>query len=474
MTSDWMTMVMTTTGTSRTLNDMMNMKKNFVYIILAVLSVMTVACSRDAESSTGQEQSQTFTYPLHLEVMLNDFEQGITRSDYNWPAMSQIYLQFHIGNSLVQGTATYSQTTKLWTVTTSQQIASDTDGDCEAYYFVNASGTSSQTVTLTANSIVYQDTEGSFTFMEDNVMSVKILLSPRTGRVRFKGKASDKFGISGLAYHTSYNIANNTFTTNGTKLSSTFDKAGDTDYYYVYFSDSDKRQLTVDGTGKGAFIRSFGEGVLAVGQSGYITLPSADNIPTGWTLINIDNQKEITLPTVSAVDVSKLRSHFATVTASVTSLGNGTLNEVGFIYSTSSDPTPTNGTKVECGKNTTIEARLASLTAKTTYYIKAYAVNERGTAYGNVVQFTTLSEEEDGTGFGREDFDEDEDLNDNPSSSGTIGKEGYSDDEDLNNASSSNGTIGKDGFGNDEDLNNASSSNGTIGKDSFDNDENWN
>lgn len=471
------------------------MKKNYVYIILAVLTVMTVACSHDEGNSANQEQGQKYTYPLCLEVAFNSFEQGITRSDYSWPAMSQIYLQFHIGNSLVQGTATYSQATELWTVTTSQQIAADTDGDCEAYYFVNASGTTSQAVTLTAKSVVYQDTEGSFTFTEDNVMSVKILLSPRTGRVRFKGKASEKFGISGLTYHTSYNIANNTFATSSTKLSSTFDKAGDTDYYYVYFSDSDKRQLTVDGTGKGVFMRSFGETVLTAGQSGYITLPSADNIPTGWTLINTDNKKEITLPTVSAVDISKLRSHFATATASVTSLGNGTLSEVGFIYSTSSDPTPVNGTKVACGKATTIEARLASLTAKTTYYIKAYAINERGTTYGNVVQFTTLSEEEDGTGFGREDFSEDENLNDHSSSSGTIGKDGYGDDEDLNNTSSSSGTvkkngyddeedlnnvssssgtIGKDGYSNDEDLNNASSSNGTIKKDSFNNDENWN
>ena len=101
----------------------------------------------------------------------------------------------------------------------------------------------------------------------------------------------------------------------------------------------------------------------------------------------------------------------------------------------------------------TIEARIASLTAKTTYYIKAYAVNERGTTYGNVAHFTTLSEEEDGTGFGRDEFGEDEDLNDNSSSDGSIGKEGYGVDEDLNNGSSSNGSINKNSFENDENWN---------------------
>ncbi|MBR2113249.1 MAG: hypothetical protein IJ929_01060 [Prevotella sp.] len=429
------------------------MKKPFFNIILAAVGMIMAACSQDSTISSEQNQPQSYTYSLQLDAVINGFGQGTTRSTYTWTNGTQIYLQFHVGENCIQGTAKYSQATGQWTVTTSQQIAADTDGDCEAYYFVNASGTSSQAITLNTQSIIYQDLEGSFTFTEDQVMSVKVLLSPRTGRVRFKGKASTKFSVSGLSFHTGYNLASNSFTTNSTKLSSAFDKEGDTDYYYVYFTEVNKRQLTVDGIGKGAFIRSFDETVLSVGQSGYITLPAADNIPSGWTLINTDNQKEITLPTISGVDVSKLRSHFATATASVTSLGNGTLSEVGFIYSTSSDPTTTNGTKLACGQLATIEARIASLTAKTTYYIKAYAVNERGTTYGNVAHFTTLSEEEDGTGFGRDEFGEDEDLNDNSSSDGSIGKEGYGDDEDLNNGSSSNGSINKNSFENDENWN---------------------
>ncbi len=451
------------------------MKKNFIYYtIVMALSLIISACSNDPEPVVGMKEQQAYTYILNLDVQINDFEQSMTRSAYTWPDGSTLYLQFYVGTNRILGTASYNKSTSQWTITTSQEITADTDGDCEAYYFVNAGGTTSQSITLNAQSIIYQDTEGSFTLTEDRVMSVKLQLSPRTGRVRFKGSASSKFGITGLTYNTSYNISTNTFSTSTSKLSSSFDKEGDTGYFYVTFTDAANRQLTVDGTGKGAFIRSFGEGVLAVGQSGYITLPSADNIPTGWTLINIDNQKEITLSTVSTVDISKVRSHFATATATVSSLGNGTLSEVGFIYSTNSNPSITNGTKVACGKTATIEARLASLTAKTTYYIKAYAINERGTAFGNITQFTTLSEEEDGTGFGREDYGEDEDLNGNSSSEGTITKEGYGDDEDLNNSSSSSGTIGKDGYGNDEDLNNTSSSSGTIGKDGYGSDDDLN
>ena len=449
-------------------------RKNIFYAVLAVLFLIMTACSNESDSSEDQKVSQLYTYRLHLDAAVSGFGQGITRSAYTWDDGSQIYLQFHVGSGLIHGTAKYSQSTGLWTITTNQQIAVDTDGDCEAFYFVNASGTSSQAVTLNSQSIIYQDIEGSFIFTEDKVMSVKILLSPRTGRVRFKGNASSKFGVSGLSYHTGYNFATNTFTTNNAKLSSSFDKEGDTGYYYVCFSDAAKRQLTVDGIGKGVYVRNFGEDVLLAGQSGYISLPSVDNLLVGWTLINTDNNQEITLPTVSVTEISKLRSRFATATANVSNLGNGTLNEVGFIYSTNSDLILANSTKVVCGKSSTIEARLVSLTAKTTYYIKAYAINERGTTYGSVANFTTISEEEDGTGFEREDFAEDEDLNNNSSSKGTINKEGYDEDEDLNNNSSSKGTINKEGYDNDEDLNNSSSSNGTINKGGFENDENWN
>ena len=232
--------------------------------------------------------------------------------------------------------------------------------------------------------------------------------------------------------------------------------------------------MIVLGEGKGAYLRSFGEGVLAIGQSGFITLPSAGSVPAHWTFVNVDNLEVITLPTLSAVSVSKLRSHYATAEASVTGLGNGTLTETGFIYSTDSDPSETNGTKVACGKLMNFSVRLSGLMAQTTYYMKAYARNELGTAFGVVACFTTLSEEEDGSSFGKDGYGDDDNLNDNHSVDGNFGKDGYGDDDNLNDNHSADGSFGKDAWGDDDNLNDNNSADGGFGKDGFDDDEDWN
>ncbi|MBR0038350.1 MAG: hypothetical protein IJP70_12040 [Bacteroidales bacterium] len=471
------------------------MKRICIYSIALLLSLLTESCYRESEiSGPASKPESLFSYRLFLEAELTGFGQP-TRSSYAWEEGARLYLQLKIGDNRIPGVANYSQTDGQWTITTSRQIEPDTDGDCEAYFFRNDAGTSSQSVSLNARSAIYQDVEGSFTFTEDSEMFVKLLLSPRTGRVRFKGQASAKFGVSGLQYHTEYNITTNTFEISKNKISSSFDKSGDTDYFYVGFSNVSQRQLVVDATGQGVFIRSFDDAVLAAGQSGFISLPSTDNVLQGWTLVNIENQKEIVLPTVSAVEVSKIRSHFATAIASVSDLGNGTLSEAGFIYSVSNKPSFDNGTKVVCGKSSMLETRLAMLTAKTSYFIRSFATNERGSSYGEVVQFTTLSEEEDGTEFGVQHYGEDEDLNPsadgegsfekngygteedltgNTSSEGTIGKDGYGDDDSLTNETSSEGTINKEGYGQDEDLNGKSSSESIIGKEGFGEDEDLN
>ena len=448
--------------------------KKIVSILLVTVALVCASCSTEHQPSPINEP--VCTYKVRLTADVRGFDTGTTRADdeYQWPDMARLYLRFHYGTDVVTGTAVYSQGTDEWTVTTSQSLPTDTDGDCEAYYFVNALVSSNgQTISLSAQSTVYQDTEGTFVLTEDNMMAVRLMLTPRTGRIRFKGKPSTTFALTGLANIATYNIATNMFVMSDAKLTGQTDAEGDTEYYYVSFRDTDKRQLTMDATGKGAYLREFGDHVLAAGESGYITLPSTDDIG-GWTLVNKDNQQPITLAAVSTTEVSNLRSRFATLQATVADLGNGTLSETGFVYATTSNPTVANGTKVTKGKSAQLDIRISDLTELTTYYVRAYAINERGIAYGNATSFTTLSAEEDGTIFGKDGYGEDEDLNGDSGSGGTIGKDGYGDDEDLNSTSGSSGTIGKGGYGNDEDLNSRSSSSGTINKDGYSNDENWN
>jgi uncharacterized protein (TIGR02145 family) len=73
----------------------------------------------------------------------------------------------------------------------------------------------------------------------------------------------------------------------------------------------------------------------------------------------------------------------------VTADGNATVTERGVVYATTQTPTTSN-TKVVVGNGTgTFTTNITGLTAATTYYVRAYAINSQGTAYGSQQTFTT-------------------------------------------------------------------------------------
>lgn len=98
--------------------------------------------------------------------------------------------------------------------------------------------------------------------------------------------------------------------------------------------------------------------------------------------------QEVTVPVLSAVTMGTIRTTSAEIEATVTSLGNGTLREAGFVYSTSQYPT-LDDIIFSCGRSTTLKATIQGLTPDTRYYVRAYATNEKGIAYGAEKAFTT-------------------------------------------------------------------------------------
>ena len=94
--------------------------------------------------------------------------------------------------------------------------------------------------------------------------------------------------------------------------------------------------------------------------------------------------------TVTTTSVTTYANTSATMGGNVTSAGGGTVSERGVYYNTSSPAE--NGTKVQIGSGTgAFSQSVTGLTAGTTYYVKAYAVNENGKVYGSQVTFTTKS-----------------------------------------------------------------------------------
>ena len=114
---------------------------------------------------------------------------------------------------------------------------------------------------------------------------------------------------------------------------------------------------------------------------------------------------EIVKPTVSDVTVGRVTYKSVSLSAKVTSVGNGTLSDAGFVYSTSRNPTMSNH-KASCGKTSDLSIKVSTLTPETTYYVRAYATNEKGTTLGAEATFTT-SKEPTGNDVGLDDYGDD-------------------------------------------------------------------
>jgi uncharacterized protein (TIGR02145 family) len=97
-------------------------------------------------------------------------------------------------------------------------------------------------------------------------------------------------------------------------------------------------------------------------------------------------------PLVSTDSTGGITEKEATLYGNVVSNGGSTVTERGFCYSTSPN-VDINDTKVTSGAGTgSFNETLSGLQAGTTYYVKAYAINSAGTAYGDEVSLTTEEE----------------------------------------------------------------------------------
>ena len=97
----------------------------------------------------------------------------------------------------------------------------------------------------------------------------------------------------------------------------------------------------------------------------------------------------IETPTVITNSTTSITYSSATFNGKVTFDGGTTVTERGFCYSQSTNPTIDN-TKItsDSGTGVFIET-VTELEEETTYHVKAYAINDKGIAYGEQVSFTT-------------------------------------------------------------------------------------
>jgi hypothetical protein len=96
------------------------------------------------------------------------------------------------------------------------------------------------------------------------------------------------------------------------------------------------------------------------------------------------------VPTLSTITVSSVTATTAKCGGIITNDGGSAITAKGVCWSTSSGPTISLSSKTNVGSGSdNFNSLLSSLSPGTTYYVRAYATNSNGTAYGNELTFNT-------------------------------------------------------------------------------------
>ena len=98
------------------------------------------------------------------------------------------------------------------------------------------------------------------------------------------------------------------------------------------------------------------------------------------------------LPAIETTSASNIGVSIATLGGSIIDENAADYRERGVVYATSEKPTIGNSKKTVSGKEVgSFSTTVTGLSANTTYYVRAYAIYDKGTAYGDEISFKTIA-----------------------------------------------------------------------------------
>lgn len=143
------------------------------------------------------------------------------------------------------------------------------------------------------------------------------------------------------------------------------------------------------------------------GATSHLYWGSAQSVDPGPTVLIVEYEEDAVepeLPTVTTSEVSSITSTTAVSGGEVTDDGGAEILERGVCWNTTGSPTIADAHTSDGTGTGTFESILSSLTMDEHYYVRALSRNIVGTAYGNEVEFDTITKgggESGGGGYGR-------------------------------------------------------------------------
>lgn len=148
---------------------------------------------------------------------------------------------------------------------------------------------------------------------------------------------------------------------------------------------------TTDGEGTGSFSSQM-EG-MSPGTTFFVRAYATNTKGTAYgNAISISTLAELNLPTLTTIAATGITQTTSTSGGTITSDGGAAVTARGVCWSENENPTTADSKTIDGEGTGNFSSQLEGMSPGTMFFVRAYATNAKGTAYGNSISISTLAE----------------------------------------------------------------------------------